>query len=184
MLYYTDAPCELGADRQILTDQDHLDTWLQQALTCDMARWGVIYDSVRVPGDSGWAPDGTPTDPPVPTGYSIPVDFDRFAVIVLRAGDQERWGGGIWLTDFRSSAEGTRIAYTVVQPGAECPPIGNWGYDMGSVVNPTVAIRVPLPLTEPVRWERDIRTVDCNWGSGGDSVIIGWDSTGVRPPGR
>jgi hypothetical protein len=174
MLYYTDAPCELGANEQILTDQDRLDAWLESALACDMERWGVVYDSIRVPEE-------TPTDPPVPVGYSIPVDFERFAVIVLRAGEQERWGGGIWLTDFRTSTEGTWIEYAVIQPGAECPPVGDSGFDFGTRVNPTVAIRVPLPLPEPVHWERSVRTIDCDWGAGGDSVVIGWDSTGTGP---
>jgi len=182
MLYYTDAPCELGTSETILTDQDHLDAWVDQALACDMARWDVVYDSLFEPGDSGWAPGGgNPSAPPIPPDFTIPVDFGRFAVIVLRAGDQERWGGGIWLTEFATSGEGTRIGYTVVAPGAECPLVSDSG--LGAVVNPTVAIRVPLPLPEPVRWLRDVRTVDCNWGSDGDSVIIGWDSTGVRPPG-
>jgi hypothetical protein len=183
MLYYTDAPCDLGANEQILTDQAQLDAWLEAALACDVARWGVIYDSVRVPGDSTWGPDGTPVDPAAPEGYSIPVDFDRFAVIVLRAGEQERWGGGIWLTDLRTSDAGTRIEYTVVEPGDACPPVRDAGYDFGTTLDPTVAIRVPLPLLAPIHWERSVRTVDCDWGADGDSIMIGWDSTGVRPPG-
>jgi len=136
-----------------------------------MMRWGTVTDSTGAPGDSGWGPDGTPhpTDPPVPMDYTMPVDFTRFAVIVLRAGPQERWGGGIWLTDLHTSAEGTRIAYAVVEPGPECPPVGGTG------VEPTVAIRVPLPLPGPISWERGVRTIDCDWGQYGDS-------TGTRPP--
>jgi hypothetical protein len=176
-LYYTDAPCELGAERRVVRTPEEWDAWVETALACDVQRWGVVYDSVHVPPDSGWAPGGDPTEPPGPVGYTIPVDFDRFAVIVLRAGEQDRWGGGVWLTDLRASDTGTWIQYAVIEPGPECPLVGDSEYDFGTAVNPTVAIRVPLPLPDPVTWERIARQVDCDWGADGDSL-------GTKPPDR
>jgi hypothetical protein len=182
MLYYTDAPCALGDGEEIVVTQEAWDAWVALALECDLDRWDVVYDSSRAEGDSGWSPGGDPTDPSVPAGYSIPVDFEQFAVILLRAGDQDRWGGGIWLTDLETSESGTRVEYTVVVPGSECPPVADSPYFLGDVVNPTVAIRVPLPLPEPITWDRLTRTIDCDWGSGGDSAVIIIEPDSVRVP--
>jgi hypothetical protein len=180
LLYYTDADCELGDGQRIITNQDDLDAWITRALTCDMVRWGNA-DSSLTPPDSGWVPGGQPRDPVVPPGFTIPVDFDRFAVIVLRTGNQDRWGGGIWLTDLKASGAGTEFEYTVIEPGQDCPRIADAGYTDWERVNPTIAIRVPLPLPEPVTWTRVVRTIRCDWGSGGDStIIVGGDS--VRVP--
>jgi hypothetical protein len=189
-LYYTDAACALGAGEQILTTQAAWDAWVDAALTCDVARWDCMIDSSGGPVDSSGVPGETGggssdpdnrddrTDPVPPTGYSIPVDFTQFAILILRAGDQERWGGGVWLTDLRTSAAGTEIEYTVITPGEDCPP--TWDpCGQGNLVNPTVAIRVPLPLTEPVNWSRLTQTAACDWGADGDSGIV-VDPGGVR----
>jgi hypothetical protein len=192
-IYYTDAACDLGAGEQVLTTQAAWDAWVDAALTCDLARWdcmidssGVPVDSTGVPGETGGnrgdaaGPDDR-TDPVPPPGYSIPVDFTQFAILVLRAGDQERWGGGVWLTDLHTSAAGTEIEYTVIAPGEDCPPIWN-PCGEGNLVNPTVAIRVPLPLPEPITWSRLAQTADCNWSAGSDSGIVVDPDGVVRTP--
>ena len=61
------------------------------------------------------------------------------------------------------------IDYTVMEPSDGCPPI-----DGGEALRPTVAIRVPLPLPDPVTWNRHVETIDCRWESDG--------SAGGTPP--
>ncbi len=179
-LYYTDAECGLGPGQQILSNQDDFDAWIAQALACDLERWGSP-DSTYPPSDSGWTPEGRWGDPSVAPGFTIPIDFTQFAVIVLRAGNQDRWGGGIWLTGFATSATGTRIEYTVIEPGEDCPLIAETEYVDWDLVNPSVAIRVPLPLPAPVTWERSVNTIDCRWGPAGDStIVVGSDSVKTR----
>jgi hypothetical protein len=192
-LYYTDAACNLGAGEQVLTTQAAWDAWVDAALGCDLARWdcmidssGVPVDSSSVPGETGGVPRGPGdpddpddrTDPLPPTGYSIQVDFTQFAILILRAGDQERWGGGVWLTNLSTSAAGTEIEYTVITPGEDCPPTWN-PCGLGNLVNPTVAIRVPLPLPEPINWHRLTETAACDWSAGSDSGVV-VDPGGVR----
>jgi len=166
-VYYTDAPCDLGPAEQILTTQEAFDAWLSRALTCDAARWDWREDSTWVPGDSSETPD-----PDYPVAYSIPIDFARFAVVVLRAGDQERWGGGIWLTDLKPGDGGTDVSYVVAVPGPDCPLVADGGYWNHDAVNPTVAIRVLLPLPEPIHWNRSALTLACAWEEGSDSTIV------------
>lgn len=183
-LYYTDAACDLGAGEQILSTQAAWDAWVDAALACDIARWGCMIDSSGVPVDSSSVPGetggdrGDPddrADPLPPAGYSIQVDFAQFAILILRAGDQQRWGGGVWLTSLSTSAAGTEIEYTVIEPGEDCPP--TWDpCGPSDIVNPTVAIRVPLPLPEPIQWNRLTQTAACEWSADGDSgIVIGPD---------
>ncbi len=196
-LYYTDAACDLGAGEQILTTQAAWDAWVAQALDCDVARWGCMGDSTRVPVDSSGVPGETGGDPsnpgdpdnrgdhtdpvPPPIGYSIPVDFTQFAVVILRAGEQARWGGGVWLTALHASAAGTQIEYTVITPGENCP--ATWDpCGQGNLVNPTVAIRVPLPLPEPITWNRSAQTAACDWSAGSDSAVVVGPGGEVRTP--
>ena len=55
--------------------------------------------------------------------------------------------------------------------GENCPPV-----DDGDDRAPTVAIRLPLPLSEPITWRRTTETIACDWEDGGV------DSSVVRPP--
>jgi hypothetical protein len=167
-LYYTDAACDLGPEHAVITDDPAFETWLTTASACDQARW-YGPDGVPVPEDS------TATPPPVPSpGWlGLQVDFTTHAVIVLRGDEQTRWGGGVWLTAVNTDAGATIIDYTVITASDECPLVEN-----GTTVRPTVAIRLPLPLPEPITWRRTTETVACDWEGGGV------DSTVVRPPGR
>lgn len=192
-LYYTDADCDLGAGETVIRDGDRFDAWVSQALDCDQIRW-IDADSTLIPGEGprpGFGPaggdrDSIPGDPPAPppSWIGIDVDFSVYAVLILRAGPQTRWGGGIWLDRIETTANGTVIEYSVMQPGADCPEITE-----GVILQPTVAIRVPLPLTEPVMWQRRTETIPCGW-AGNPEPGTGSDSTGVvpppgiRPPGR
>jgi hypothetical protein len=150
-LYYTDAECDLGPDEAVITDQASFDAWFEAALSCDEARW---YDRGS-PGTSG---DSCSTPPLPATWVGIEVDFTTHAVLVLRADSQDRWGGGIWLEGIHVSNSGTTIDYVVMTPGDDCPVIGEKG-----AVRPTVAIRVPLPISAPVTWNRHVETIDCAW---------------------
>lgn len=165
-VYYTDASCNLGDNEQIITDSASWTAWQNTAFDCEMERWPdtVYYPSdSTVPGDDGTDPNGYPWRPPM-----MEIDFTTHAVIVLRAGEQTRWGGGIWMTKFERSAAGTTIGYSVMEPADDCPTI-----DYGpSSINPTVAIRVPLPLDPPIIWERAVESITCDWGN---------DSTWIEP---
>lgn len=149
-LYYTDAACDLGPEHAIITDAETFEAWLTTALDCDQARW--------------YGPDGPTTPPPVPSpGWlGLQVDFTTHAVIVLRGDEQDRWGGGVWLAAIATDADGTTIDYTVMAAGEDCPLV-----EGGTTVCPTVAIRVPLPLDEPVTWRRSSETIACDWGGDG-----------------
>lgn len=176
-LYYTDAPCELGPSEAIITDQAKFEQWIEAALACDVSRWRehsdsstvVIGDSGASGGGQGWIDSIAPGEPgPLPPIWNgFDVDFSKHAVIILRAGDFTRWGGGIWLDAVNTTASGTTIEYSVMSPGDQCPLVGD-----GQIVNPTVAVRVPLPVQEPVTWKRHVEPISCNWGT---------DSTGVWP---
>jgi hypothetical protein len=173
-LYYTDAVCDLGSGETIIRDSSAFESWMNAAWACDMARWFRTEDPTMPSGDSNWIPPGdTIIMPPAWGGFDV--DFTTHAVIVLRAGEQTRWGGGIWLYDFTAGESGTTIDYTVLEPGQDCPLIDCGGL---TVVNPTVAIRVPLPLSEPVTWNRHGETIDCDWGS--DSTWVETDSLNGR----
>lgn len=158
-LYYTDGDCDLGPGEAVIRDAEAWQAWIDSALACDMARW---YE----PGDSS-----RPSDPTIPSIWiGSDVDFATHAVLILRADPQTQWGGGVWLDRIAPAEEGTTIAYTVMAPGSECPPV-----DGGGVVRPTVAIRVPLPLPDPIVWERHVEMIDCHWES---------DGSGGVPPAR
>jgi hypothetical protein len=174
-LYYTDAACDLGAEHAVITDAETFASWLATAFACDQARWSGP-GGVPVPEDS------TGTQPPMPSpGWlGLQVDFTTHAVIVLRGDEQERWGGGVWLAAITADAGGTTIDYAVMAAGENCPLAEN-----GTTVQPTVAIRVPLPLAEPITWRRASETIDCDWdGDGGPVGGGGVDSTVVEPPPR
>jgi len=176
-LYYTDAPCDLGPPEAIITDEARFEQWVEAALTCDVSRWRgrgdsstvLIGDSGDSGGGQGWIDSIGPGEPgPMPPIWNgFDVDFSKHAVIILRAGDLTHWGGGIWLDEVKTAASGTTIGYSVMQPGDQCPLVGN-----GLTVNPTVAIRVPLPLTAPITWDRQVQTIPCDWDHPDDSVRV------------
>ncbi|MBI3873163.1 MAG: hypothetical protein HY304_08830 [candidate division Zixibacteria bacterium] len=181
-LYYTDAACDLGPGETIITDHDRFEAWIQSALGCDSARWHDHWrkppDSTQVPGDSGWSDPGRPIEPipMLPWWGGFDVDFSTHAVLILRSGNTTHWGGGIWLNKITRGEAGTVIDYTVMQPGDYCPVVDP---DLGTV-NPTAAIRVLLPLTPPVTWNRHSEIIDCNWGS--DSSWVSPDSMMMDGP--
>jgi hypothetical protein len=149
--YYTDTPCPLGPNQQVITDSASYRGFIEAAAACDSARfWTFFVDS----GYGGWAQ-------PM---FGLEVDFSTHAVIVLRAGAQTRWGGGIWLNRFESAGGTTLIGYMVMEPDSDCPPVEEL-----PEVNPTVAIRVPLPLGPVITWNRTTETIGCLWpdSSGG-----------------
>jgi hypothetical protein len=171
-LYYTDAACDLGPDHAVITDADAFAAWLATAFACDQARWGAP-DGVPVPEDS------TVTPPvPSPEWLGLQIDFTTHAVMVLRGDEQDRWGGGVWLAAITGDDGGSAIDYTVMVAGEDCPLVED-----GATVRPTVAIRVPLPLAEPIAWHRATETIDCDW-DGGEPGGGGVDSTWVEPPRR
>jgi len=170
VLYYTDASCELGSGETILGDSARLAEWVKTALACDSLRWSDRWidpgDSTDPGGGGNVGRDSVgPSTPPLWSGFTV--DFSTHAVVILRAGETSRWGGGIWLDNVKSTADGTVIDYSVMIPGDSCPLVG----EGLSNVNPTVAIQVPLPLTLPLVWNRDVETIDCNWGT--DTVLVG-----------
>lgn len=171
-LYYTDAACDLGPGHAVITDAETFDTWLSTAFACDQARWS---DPVGVPVPE----DSTATPPPVPSPdwLGLQVDFSTHAVIVLRGDEQDRWGGGVWLAAITAEAGGTTIDYAVMTAGEACPLI-----EAGTTVQPTVAIRVPLPLSQPITWHRTTESIACDWD--GSEPGGGVDSTIVEPPQR
>lgn len=160
-LYYTDAPCDLGPAESLISDPAALEDWLARALECDQARW----QDPAGPGTPGGAPTdsvpGSPTLPP-PSSIGLDVDFSQYAVIVLRSDPQDHWGGGIWLSDIQRADGGTTIEYTVKVPGDDCPVV-----EGGTLVQPTVLIRVPLPVDPPVTWVKNTESIACAWGDGG-----------------
>jgi hypothetical protein len=181
-LYYTDAPCDLGPAETIITDEARFEQWIEAAMTCDVSRWrGPGDSSTIVIGDSGKSGDGQgwidsvgPGEPgPLPPIWNgFDVDFSKHAVLILRTGEFTRWGGGIWLDEVKTTATGTTIRYSVMQPSDQCPSVGN-----GEIVNPTVAIRVPLPVTAPVTWDRRVQTIPCDWDHPDDSTWVWPDSS-------
>ncbi len=163
-LYYTDAPCaELGAGEQIIRTEDEFKSWIEAAWQCDRDRWGNVGDSLIIFPDSTMIGDGPGTPP---FGFAEMVDFTTHAVIILRADVQTAWGGGIWVNKFESTDASTKIEYSIMVPGEDCPAVGN-----GVNLRPTVAIRVPLPINEPVNWTRLVETISCDWV--GDSTVVG-----------
>jgi hypothetical protein len=167
-IYYTDGDCDLGPGEVVIRDQGTFDAWIQAAIACDMARWGDPTEPpTPIEGDGG----GGSVPPILPTTIGFGVDFTTHAVVILRAEAQTRWGGGVWLDHIDSSGVGSTIEYTVMEPSDGCPLV-----DGGEVLRPTVAVRVPLPLPDPVTWNRRVETIDCYWESDG--------SGGEPPPGR
>jgi len=158
-IYYTDTDCDLGGDEQVFTDAARWEAWLATATACDIDRWN---DDTKPPLPEGVGDDDASggTEPGVPPTLwiGVDVDFTTHAVIVLRSVAQSRWGGGVWLNAIDTSAGGTRIDYSVMEPSDECPPI-----DDRFTMRPTVAIRVPLPLAGPVTFSRNVETIDCRW---------------------
>jgi hypothetical protein len=152
-LYYTDTPCELGLGETVITDSASFAAWSATAYACDSLK-------LRNWNDSGFVTGG----PYI--WFNPKVDFTTHAIIILRSGDQTRWGGGIWLDRFEVTSSGTIIDYTVMEPGDDCPAVGP---PLGTF-NPTVAIRVPLPINLPITWNRNIQPIQCNWY---DSTIVG-----------
>jgi len=161
-LYYTDALCDLGNGEQVITNKADFEVWTAKAFECDRKRWEGSYDTLTYGKDSVIVNPGDSTIWPPPY-YDFNVDFSKCAVIILRAGEQTRWGGGIWLNAFNSTDGGTNIEYSVMQPGPNCPEIGSVPWYSDGAINPTVAIQVPLPINDPVKWNRRIETIDCNW---------------------
>lgn len=174
LLYYTDAACDLGPEHAVITDGAAFDAWLATAAACDQERWND-QDGVPVPQDSTqtWPPA------PMPGWLGLQVDFTTHAVIILRGDEQDRWGGGVWLSAISAAAGGTAIEYAVMDAGENCPAV-----EGGTTVRPTVAIRVPLPLDAPITWHRTTETIACDWNDGGPDWGGGTDSTTVRPPRR
>lgn len=166
-LHYTDAPCDLGPGEELITGSDAWDSWFRRALYCDSARWSggfgtqpehpdsIVADTVRfpMPPYNWWI--GTPE-----------VNFETQAVIVLRAGEQSRWGGGVWLTNVIEGDGSTTIEYCVMDPGGNCPTVdGNQGQ-----LHPTVAIRIKKPESNNIIWHRTVEPIPCDWGV--DSTVV------------
>jgi hypothetical protein len=188
-IYYTDADCDLGAGEVVIRDGERFEAWLEEAFACDQARWGE-YDSTLVDPGTGTEPrprfgdggrDSVPGDPvpppPPPTWIGIDVDFTKYAVLILRTDSQTRWGGGVWLDAINTTEAGTTIDYTVMEPTGDCPPI-----ESGEVVRPTVAIRVPLLITDSVTWNRRTESIECGWRDGGPGGGTGTDSVSTPRP--
>lgn len=159
-LYYTDAICPaLGGTEQLIRTSEEFTAWVEAAWECDISRWGTPVDTL-------WGTDSTVVgDRPVPR-FDNMVDFTTHAVLILRADIQTAWGGGIWLDKFEPSAAGTVVQYTVMTPGDTCPEVGS-----GASLQPTVAIRVALPIAEPLFITRITDTISCGWV--GDSTKVG-----------
>lgn len=173
-LHYTDAPCALGSGEEIITDSAAWSAWFHAAWACDSSRYGYYppHGGGGMPWDSSLIdPNGDTLKPwhdstiynPYPWWGAPYVDFSTHAVIILRAGEQTHWGGGVWLTDIERSG-GTTFEYTVMQPSDNCPRMDDMGM-MAMTSNPTVAIRVPLPIDPPVTWNRQYEAINCDWGN-------------------
>lgn len=163
-VYYTDADCDLGPGEEIIRDAETFEAWMTDAMACDSMRWDYLIDTSFMWTDSM----GQVIDPHPPHPYwNVPhVDFATQAVIILRAGVQTQWGGGVWLNMYDKGSNGTTIEYTVMEPGGNCPPVAQANQ---TSINPTVAIRVPLPADGPVVWHRNTQTINCDWP---DTVLI------------
>ena len=149
-LYYTSTPCDLGPGETVITDSANFASWWEAAWKCD---WPFLFDTGSY--STGW-----------PVWYNPDIDFTTHAIIILRSGDLTSWGGGIWLDKFDVTDGGTIIDYTVMEPGDDCPAVEPpW-----TTFNPTVAIRVPLPINLPITWNRSIQSIQCNWY---DSTVTG-----------
>lgn len=182
-LYYTDAACDLGSGEMIFTDATAFEAWARTAIACDEVRW-YDTDGNGIPGDEhgdgDWSPGGPGGDPTVPPDVwmGMEVDFSTHAVLILRSDASDRWGGGVWLSGLEPGAGGTTIDYVTMVPGEDCPLVE------GGTVQPTVAIRVPLPLPEPIVWARHVETIGCRWEEGGGNGEPDDDGTwGEEPDG-
>jgi len=169
-LYYTDAACLLGASEQVVRDSEYWDAWLELAYQCDQARWFgndstlIVYpEGSPVRGDSGVCGDTLTIMPSAPEWLGAEVDFATHAVLILRADEQSRWGGGVWLDAIETGPSGSTIIYTTMTPSGDCPPSD------GEILRPTAAIRVPLPLPESIAWVRNDDVIDCNWVESGSA---------------
>lgn len=159
-LYYTDAVCPaLGSRELLIRSAEEFHSWVDAAWECDISRWGTPLDTV-------WGTDSVVVGSDPHPDFDNLVDFTTHAVLILRADPQSAWGGGIWLDRFEAGAGGTIVQYTVMVPGDECPKLEN-----GAVVQPTVAIRIPLPVTEPLLITRINETISCGWVN--DSTRVG-----------
>ncbi|MEO7993782.1 MAG: hypothetical protein ABI743_05225 [bacterium] len=196
-LYYTDASCDLGPGHSVITSEAVWLAWLDAAFDCEIARWDDPYgypvtgggggssspgsEGPNEPGqpptpgpDGGFGGGDNPVDngvdptPPPPSSWGIDVDFTTHAVILLRANAQTKWGGGIWLNSITTSATGTVVEYTELSPSGDCPES-----ESADALRPTVAIRVPLPLTGPITYVQHVEEISCEWGD---------DGTVVEPP--
>jgi hypothetical protein len=163
-LYYTDVECDLGPAEAIISEGAAWESWVNTAISCDRALWGDP-DSTVTGGGGQDEPGKPPTtgggvDPAIPPieWLGVEVDFATHAVLVLRGDAQSRWGGGIWLDSFDATSGGTVIDYSVMEPSGQCPEV-----EGGRTVRPTAAIRLPLPLNAPVRYNRRVETIDCDW---------------------
>jgi hypothetical protein len=186
-IYYTDAACDLGPTETLITDSSAFVAWLSAAMECDRARseyWRDRTDTLYIgpgdPDDSNHWQDPLPDTVPVPPMppypyYGLNVDFNTHAVIILRAGEQDQWGGGVWLQGISDQQGTTVYEYSVMAPGDNCPPADP---ALGPF-NPTVAIRVPKPADNTVAWNRTEETIRCDW-DGPLPDTIWTDSTGGR----
>jgi len=166
-LHYTDVPCDLGPSESLITDSDTWDAWFHKAISCDSARWSGGFGTQPEQADSVVADTVRFPMPPYDWWVGIPeVDFEGQAVIILRAGEQTRWGGGVWLTNVIEGDGSTTIEYCVMDPGGNCPPID---VDPGQL-NPTVAIRIKKPASPQINWQRKVEPIDCDWGM--DSTVV------------
>jgi hypothetical protein len=176
-IYYTDAACDLGPTETLITDSLAFVDWLTAAMDCDRARadrWRggdtLFYD----PDDSSphYGNDTLPDTilyPPMPPSpyYGLNIDFKTHAVIILRAGEQYQWGGGVWLQGIFDREGTTVYSYTVMVPADDCPPAD---LEVGPF-NPTVAIRVPRPASSSVAWNRTEEMIRCDWDDGRPDTI-------------
>lgn len=197
-VYYTDADCNLGPNESLLTTKAAWEQWLDAAYDCDLERWndpGWMEPNGPSTGVGGGSSPGNPgpdqdyedypkenpvTDPnvdprpPSPESWGLDVNFDTHAILILRAGPQIRWGGGIWLNAVTEGNSGTNIEYTVMQPAGDCPSAD------GYTLRPTVAIRIPKP-SGAVSYTRHIERLSCDWGEDDVLPMPAPGNSGTRP---